>query len=227
MRGLWPMCDPVTSSWPCTDSIVTSCWPLCDPALNCLYRLNPSCEQCGHAHSTMQSNKEVYLSWPVGGAFAEQRDRICFDPHPLCILPTCSGPGFPRTLTSTPSLRARSFPGPLIFDILMSHMTTPSPWGQWWSHPGVTYTTQMPTVSTCTHLCVCQMNRWENEVWTFPDLLPLMPLSFAALKPEKGLLIYMDFRFPSTKGNGSKTSTNSTRALSTHIQMYLHACSLL
>lgn len=202
MWGLWPICDPVTSPWPCTDSIVTSCWPLCAPALNCLYRLNPSCEQCGHAHSTVQSNKEVYLSWPVGGAFSEQGDRVCFDPHPLRILPTCSGPGFPRTMTSTPSLRTCSFPGPLIFDILMSHMTTPSPWGLWWSHPGVTYTTQMPTVSTCSHLCVCQMNRWENEVWTLSDLLPLMPLSFAALKPEKGFLISMDFMFPSTKGNG-------------------------
>lgn len=75
--GRWPLCDPVTSSWPRTDSIVTSCWPF----------LTLLCEQCGPAHSATQSNEEVYLSWPVGEVFGEQRDQAHFDPRPSILSP--------------------------------------------------------------------------------------------------------------------------------------------
>lgn len=29
----WPRCDPLTTLWPCSDSMVTSLWPCCDPCV--------------------------------------------------------------------------------------------------------------------------------------------------------------------------------------------------
>lgn len=117
------------------------------------------------------------------------------------ICPTCSGPGFPRPVTSTPGLRAHSFPAPLIIF-----------WWVTWPHLHLGACDGAIQVS-CTqrrsqqmylhshHLCVCQINRWQkclNPFWPF-DLM-LMSWSFAALKPEKGFLISMYFMFPLTKG---------------------------
>lgn len=174
MQGLWPLCDPVTSSWPCTDSIVTSCWPFFDPALNSSCRLNPSCEQCGHTHSALQSNKEVYLSWWSGWSLRWEvwsdplwSTSSVYLPHLLWtwLSSTCD-------LYTWPESSQLSCP----FDhMLMSHMTTPSPWGLWWSHPGVMYTTQMPTdvpaVSSFMCLSDKSMRKWSlNPFWPF-DLL--------------------------------------------------------
>lgn len=199
--GRWPLCDPVTSSWPCTDSIVTSCWPFLTL-------------QCGHAHSAMQSNKEVYLSPPVGGVFGERCDEVHFDPRPSILSPypphliwvwlssTCD-------LYTWPVSSQLSWP----FDhILMSHMTTPSPWGLWWRHLGVTYTTRKPSDSTCTliYVFVRRLDGKKNAVWTFSDLLIFYNFFvFCCFETWKRFLIYMDFMLPLTKVGTDKRTVQT------------------
>lgn len=198
------------------DDLYVTLWHHHDPALTPLWHhadlfVTLLCEQCGHTHSATQSSKEVYLSWPVGGVLGERCDQVHFDPRPSILSPypphllwvrlssTCD-------LYTWPVSSQPSWP----FDhILMSHMTTPWPWGLWWRHPGVTYTTRKPSDSTCTLIYV--FVRWidekKNAFWTFSDRLIFYidNFVFCCFKIWKRFLIYMDFMFPLTKvGTGRR-----------------------
>lgn len=203
------------------DDLYVTLWHHHDPALTPLWHhtdlfLTLLCEQCGHTHSALQSNKEVDLSSPVGGVLGERRDQAHFDPHPriLSLYPphllwvrfswSCD-------LYTWPVSSQLSWP----FDhILTSHMTTPSPRGLWWRRLGVPYTTRKPSDSTCTLIYV--FFRWIDEKKTFLSLI-LMTLFFAALKPEEGFSFIWISCFPWLRLDVIEDQyKQSTHAVNTH-----------
>lgn len=208
----------MTLRWLHCDIMLTFFWPCCvNSAATPILPRSPV-------------RKSIYhRPWVESLVSSVIRSTLIHDPASSPrIRPIRSGSGFRRPVTSTPGLWAHSFPGPLIIfwwvtwprprlegcdgGIQVSRTQHRSPW-------------KAPTLLLLPSSGELMVK--NNAVRTFSDLLIFYidDFVFCCFKNLKKKSHLHGFHISFGQGwNWWKTSTNRLHTLSTHIQIYLHAC---